>query len=133
MCEILHHLNDLHLNCYKNWFLWGEFRSPFDTYWAVHQPIIPSEYRTHQTVTFAGCNGLCLIEDSQNPKYDNFVYEYLHRMWNALHRWRKFCSINCQPPTISLITFMRCVIVKWSIFNVNVRLSTKKKKIGFTT
>ena len=39
----------------------------------VSQPITPSRQRAHQTVTFSGCNGHSSIEDSQNPKYNNFV------------------------------------------------------------
>ena len=35
---------------------------------------------------------LPLLEDSQNLKYDNFIYYYTHRVWGMLHRWRKFCS-----------------------------------------
>ena len=41
-----------------------------------------------------------LLEDSQNHKYDNFVYQHTHRLWNVLYRWRKFFSKNYHPPVI---------------------------------
>ena len=39
ICEILRYLlNDLNGKCCKHWLLWSNFRSLFDTYWAVSQP-----------------------------------------------------------------------------------------------
>ena len=47
--------NGLYAKCCKHWSFWGNFRPLFDSYWTVSQPIITSEQRAHQIVTFSGC------------------------------------------------------------------------------
>ena len=41
-----------------------------------------------------------LLEDSQNPRYDNSVYNHIHRVWNVFRPWRKFCLKNCRLPPV---------------------------------
>ena len=81
----LHNLNELHAKCCMHWCFWGNFRPLFDTYWALSQSIISSDQRAHQTVIFAGCDGLSSIT------------------------WRfsepqilQFCSKDCHPSSITI-------------------------------
>ena len=75
MCETLHHLNDLHTKCCKHWFFWSNFQPFFDANWAESQPShLWIKDLIKQLLILDVMASFRLLEDSQNPKYDNFVY-----------------------------------------------------------
>ena len=77
---------------------------------------------------------LQLFDGSQNLKYDNFVYQLTHRVWNVLHHWRKFCSKSCRPQPVvqtpspriyDVVNGELASVVSWTLYDRRCRCKCK--------